>query len=799
MVLRAGVRKAPSPTSVVDEERQRGRSSVPLAGGDEEEATGPSGRRRPPRAGPNRIKAQFTPEEQSRALSYQLLLSDERSRQPEGKSAGASLSPRRPRSSREFRWHQHDAPKAGDEQQARGLHTEDGKHISNHRHKYTGLVLLNVLAALYGSNTVAARYVEEVAPFTPASLSSAVRFVSAAIFFAPAIRPAWMRRNKALLRAGVELGVLSFFGTVVANLGSRAESAGNASLMYIFTVVFVPLMEFCTGKPVNKLTWLATFAALIGMGLLEEEGQGWTGVPLPRVADLWTILCSILSAAHVFRSEALGTRFNLLDLTAIQVAVLACMGLFWEAWTLASSGSGVSTLHSQLQGLPWAPILYSGLACAGLCNWLELQGLRNVHASTATLIYTTIPIWGAFFTFLLSGDTPGPSVLLGFLVIISASFLAQATSPADETQTPPVPDVALQVHEAETKEPQEPSKGLTEHFPAALLSSQLKFPFYAAQAQRLMAEVKLKVAALKALVISAEATITGNVLSSPPGQLPPSPGLANSAAGHISSAAVHLMAAVGTSLSSLSSWTASLPHSESIARTVAAGVDVTSMIALVATGFVHCTEAVGAFVISLAPAAETAAGGAALISSAAEAVSAAAESSAIAAGASTAEAAAEAESISETVAHIVYSGADTGAAATEALLSSWSTAWQTMASEAAAETQAAGHATGAAAEAAEAALGEAVHGGVGSTLKSGESVVNHVSAIAHTVTDKVSHTAADAAHALLQVTRHLPPLGVTHISDIFQAVEGMTREGSSGDLTSLGSLCIVGPELVRHL
>lgn len=98
-------------------------------------------------------------------------------------------------------------------------------------------MLLNVLAALYGSSTVAGKFATDVAPGLPASLSTLVRFSSALLVFLPAIRNVLGRdKNPALLKAGAELGGLLFSAAILETCGDGGASS-DAPLLFAFTVI----------------------------------------------------------------------------------------------------------------------------------------------------------------------------------------------------------------------------------------------------------------------------------------------------------------------------------------------------------------------------------------------------------------------------------------------------------------------------------------------------------------------------------------------------------------------------------
>lgn len=103
------------------------------------------------------------------------------------------------------------------------------------RRRTRSLILLNVLAALYGSSTVAGKFAMDMAPCVPASLSSLVRFSSALVVFLPAAISVIKDKDIELLKAGAELGALLFAATVLEMSGDGGASS-DAPLLFAFTV-----------------------------------------------------------------------------------------------------------------------------------------------------------------------------------------------------------------------------------------------------------------------------------------------------------------------------------------------------------------------------------------------------------------------------------------------------------------------------------------------------------------------------------------------------------------------------------
>jgi hypothetical protein len=317
------------------------------------------------------------------------------------------------------------------------------------------------------------------------------------------------------------------------------------------------------------------------MGLLEEEGAGWKGISVPQIKDLWGLGASAILGLHIFRSEGHSKSVDPVSVTAVQCGTLAVLSVLWEAYRLSSTSYDCMQYLTQLESLPWIPLVYSGLVCAGLCSWLELRGLRSVSGSTTTMINTTIPLWGAFFSFLLRGDVPGESAGLGGSVILCASFFAQmATKQDDSVLNAPKLKISkqqtfIQSGDLTTSKAAASDQSLAtstandvftpaaDNVQEAIINSQLKSPYYAAQVKKLMEELKLTVvsaksavaASLKVLAGTAGSVTTSSLMSSSNGPTE----MSSNATAAAATAAVHASTTASTA-SAISSAAATTVH-----------------------------------------------------------------------------------------------------------------------------------------------------------------------------------------------------------------------------------------------
>eukprot|EP00898_Chlorokybus_atmophyticus_P004292 jgi/Chlat1/4864/Chrsp31S04892 len=270
--------------------------------------------------------------------------------------------------------------------------------------------VLAFLAALYGTNSAACKVIEETCKM-PATLACTLRFGLATITLLPWLFGEAIEQD--LLLAGAELGFW-LFAAVAAQVAASAHAtvAGSASMKLLLTIGLVLAFEagnVFSRKRISKRTWLAAGVSLSGMLVLMSMGTDLT-VGLFPLNDLWSVLAVLLFGFHTWRCEAICSKVDatsIARLAGIQIGVVTLLFGLWEVQALSSVGNLMdiaSLLNTQLTGLPWVSLLYAAFISTGLCLWLELNALRGAKASTVTLMYSTIPLWGAFFDFALRGE-----------------------------------------------------------------------------------------------------------------------------------------------------------------------------------------------------------------------------------------------------------------------------------------------------------------------------------------------------------------------------------------------------------
>eukprot|EP00898_Chlorokybus_atmophyticus_P005439 jgi/Chlat1/5897/Chrsp4S06398 len=287
-----------------------------------------------------------------------------------------------------------------------------------------GLVLINAMTMLYGTNMVVIKSSEMG---LDANLFSFGRFAIAALAFTPFLPKAM--EDKRIRNAGLELGTWAALAYGAQAVGLLTCEASRASFISTFTVIVVPFLSAFLGRKIPFVTYISAVAALTGVSFLETSGAP------PSVGDAWTVLSAVLFAWHIIRSEhhsKVLAGANTTGLIGIQLGVIAALSGVWVAAGPAAHSQldslvsgGLPGLISAAQHAPWLAMIYTGLISTAFCLWTEMAALRDVTATDAALIYTAEPVYGAALAYLVLGERWGERGWLGAALILGASVAAQ--------------------------------------------------------------------------------------------------------------------------------------------------------------------------------------------------------------------------------------------------------------------------------------------------------------------------------------------------------------------------------------
>ncbi len=240
-----------------------------------------------------------------------------------------------------------------------------------------------------------------------------------------------------------------------------SSAAGLTAFLCSLSVVVCPLLEAAVlGRSQPATVWAAAALATLGVGALEVGSAGGGGIGALSHADMLGLLQPLFFGLGFFRLEramashcgagatggmvggsAGGARAQTASwwapfaLTAWQILIIWVM---MAGWAVADLG-GVTPLLDELRALfsqggaqlPMA-ILWTGLVTTALASFLEATALGEISASSATVVYSTEPLWGSAFAYAALGERLGPTAALGGALIVLACGLSGLGGKADE-------------------------------------------------------------------------------------------------------------------------------------------------------------------------------------------------------------------------------------------------------------------------------------------------------------------------------------------------------------------------------
>lgn len=276
---------------------------------------------------------------------------------------------------------------------------------------------------------------------SPTALN-ALRFSCAALCFVPMIPRAL---KTVPLASATELGCWLTLGYTFQAFGLSMTSASHGAFTGAFTVLTVPVLIGLSGKEVGKSVWFSAAAALFGISLLTGDGGA------PNLGDLFCVASAIFFGVHKWRGEAIVSGVeNARGLVALQLGILSLcsIGLALPEISDTLSTNGISGSLELSKALPWGDILFMGVGTTALTLYIEMEALKDVSAATAALIYTSEPIWGATFAWILLSERWGLLGWIGGAVVVGASAYSQLSGESEKLKYQPETPAKASVDES---------------------------------------------------------------------------------------------------------------------------------------------------------------------------------------------------------------------------------------------------------------------------------------------------------------------------------------------------------------
>ncbi|MBS4023484.1 MAG: DMT family transporter [Dethiobacter sp.] len=239
------------------------------------------------------------------------------------------------------------------------------------------------------------------------------RFSLAALIMFLFSVPRWRKVNRVTVRAGLMLGVFLFAGYSFQTAGLLYTTASNAGFITGLSVVFVPLIStFLTGKRPGAGVILGVLCATAGLVFI-SAGELYQF----NFGDILVLCCAVSFALHIIFVGKYCTHHSTVWLVTLQIAAVAVL-------------SGVSSLIFEpgsgkfVPGI-WPALIITALLATCLAFFTQNYMQRFTSPSHTAIIFTTEPVFAAFFAVWLLQETLTSNVYLGGALIVAGMLLSE--------------------------------------------------------------------------------------------------------------------------------------------------------------------------------------------------------------------------------------------------------------------------------------------------------------------------------------------------------------------------------------
>ena len=292
-----------------------------------------------------------------------------------------------------------------------------------------GAILLTTL--IWGSTFAVARGVLDHWP--PLSYL-AVRMPLAALVFAALFPRQVFGASRAAWRAGATLGSLIGVAFVLQTVGLLYTTPAKSAFVSGLTTPLIPVVAYLLyrARPSRENLAGVVLASVGGALILAPVGE--SGI---NKGDLITLSTTFIFAAHVSLMSIYARRFDVRQLSALQITVAAA--LIFIAWVAvrayvarAAPGAVPVGLLREAEPLMWgagvaAQLVYLALVATVGVFMLWTWGQARMSATHAAVIFSLEPVFATAFAVLLRGSAEwtGGRATVGALLILAGVIVSE--------------------------------------------------------------------------------------------------------------------------------------------------------------------------------------------------------------------------------------------------------------------------------------------------------------------------------------------------------------------------------------
>lgn len=291
----------------------------------------------------------------------------------------------------------------------------------------SNLLLLLVAAVWGGSFVIQKMAMDLMDPF----IYNALRFGLASICLIP-IR-FFRRGNIAIMESKDKrhmlvstsvAGTIMFVAVAFQQFGIKNTTVSNAGFITGLYIVFVPVIGVFIGHRYKYGIWIAILIACAGLYLL----SGMDGLYMKQ-GDFFILISAICWALHLIVIDHISHRHHPIAFAIRQFFVCAVLSLVAAIVT----GERLTIITAT----EWSYIIASGVIAIAMGYTLQIYGQKVTPPSQAALIFNTEAVFAAAAGFYFLNEILGPQALLGCILMLAGTLMAQFYPPLNHRSTEP--------------------------------------------------------------------------------------------------------------------------------------------------------------------------------------------------------------------------------------------------------------------------------------------------------------------------------------------------------------------------
>jgi drug/metabolite transporter (DMT)-like permease len=268
--------------------------------------------------------------------------------------------------------------------------------------------LLLLLGVFLWSTTFAVMK-ESLGSISPALLIL-IRFAIAAavvyVLFRGKIKFTWLNLLK-----GLAIGIPEYVGFMLQVTGITMTTASKSAFITGLAVVVAPVLSFLFLR--EQRSWKVALALLLAVNGLWIISFGFTlRVGGMGMGDFLTLLCALAFGVQVLMIHLFSQRESFYATTFFQLLAVAVCSL---AYSLATKQTLV------VNPVSWPSLLYLAVFTTVITLLLQNRFQHDVTVAQASVIYSLEPVFATLLAVLFIGEQMGPSILVGGVLIFTAS------------------------------------------------------------------------------------------------------------------------------------------------------------------------------------------------------------------------------------------------------------------------------------------------------------------------------------------------------------------------------------------